>query len=324
MLRMTQNVSLRMTHTAPEAGGLLARLAQLDATRSERRVVEYLLSIPEAERAIATTDDVCRQTGTSRSTTDRLARRLGYRGFALLKRSLAREGSMGLAGQSRESPLDPAIAPSDDPPTVATKILTSVSSRALAFGQMLTADDRLVRVVNVLDQASRIVLVGAGLSSMVAMDMHHRLLRLGLPVAYSEDTHTQLALCSYLEPGDVVILISYSGRTHSVVQAANIARERGAHTVALVGEPRSPLGRIAEIAVTTPPGVGQFGNDAALTRLLQMILSDVLFHCLALANPQRLELVHEIDKILDPMKVPSRTTRLNAAHELTPKGGTNR
>lgn len=284
-------------------------MALFDASRSERRVIEYLLSIPEAERAILTTEEVCGRTGTSRSTADRLARRLGYHGFALLRRSLAREGAVNPSGQPLGSALDPAITPEDDPAAVATKILTSVSARALAFGQMLVADERLDQVVRMLDGANRIVLVGAGLSSMVAMDMHHRLLRLGLNVEYSEDAHTQLALCSLVGPSDVVVLISYSGRTQSVVQAATIARERGGHTVALCGDRRSPLGRFAEVTVSTPPGVGLFGNDAALTRLLQMVFSDVLFHCLALANPRRLERVREIDEILDPMKVPARSPR---------------
>jgi DNA-binding MurR/RpiR family transcriptional regulator len=317
-MRQTQ-----MTQSDSFTSGLLARLAQLDATKSERRVVEYLLSISDAERAIVTTAEVCRQTGASRSTTDRLARRLGYRGFALLRRSLAREGGVSPAGVPLDSPLDPTISETDDPSAVATKILTSVSSRALAFGQMLVSDDRLARVVDLMDSANRIVLVGAGLSSMVAMDMHHRLLRLGLPVAYSEDTHTQLALCSQVGPNDVVVLVSYSGRTGSVVQAATIARKRGAHTVGLVADRRSPLGRLSDVAISTPPGVGQFGNDNALTRLLQMVLSDVLFHCLALAKPERLDLVHEIDVVLDPMRVSARTTRHTEA-PVTPEGGTRR
>jgi DNA-binding MurR/RpiR family transcriptional regulator len=288
------------------AGGLLGRLASLEATRSERRIVEYLLSLPEADRAIVTTGEVCRRTRTSRSTLDRLARRLGHRGFAQLRRSLVREVADVYGATAEESPLDPAIGLDDDAATVAHKILASVSSRALAFAQMLAADDRLDRVVQTIDQAERIVFVGAGLSSMVAMDMHHRLLRLGLNVVYSEDVHTQLALTSLAAPGDAVVLVSYSGRTRSVIQALTIARDRDARTVALTADPSSPLGRLADVCIATPPGVGLFGNDAALTRLLQMVFSDVLFHCLALADPRRLDRVSTIDEILAPMKSTSR------------------
>lgn len=272
-------------------------------SRAEQRIVAYLLSIPEADRGLVTASEVALRSRTSRSTADRLARRLGFQGFGQLKRSLARERGLSLPGGSEDSALDPTILPTDEPEAVATKILGSVSSRTVAFGQMLLADDRLRRVVAMLDQAERIVLVGAGLSSMVAMDMHHRLLRLGLNVEYSEDAHTQLAFASLTRPGDAVVLVSYSGRTDVVLRAARIAAERGAHTFALTGDPLSPVARAVEVCISTPPGVGLFGNDAALTRLLQMVFTDVLFHCLALASPTRLERASAIDEILNTVKV---------------------
>ena len=294
--------------------GLLGRLASSEVTRAEGQVIEYLLSLPEPERAIVTVSEVCSRTGTSRSTLDRLSRRFGYRGFSQLRRSLARERSAGLAVPNGGSSLDPAIGPDDDPPTVASKVLASVSSRAVAFAQMLAADDRLGQVVDMIGSANRVTLVGTGLSGMVATDMHHRLLRLGLPVVYSGDVHTQLALTSLSGPGDVAVLVSYSGETRSVIQALAIARERGSSTVALTGKPESTLARLADVRITTPPGVGLQGNDAALTRLLQMTFSDVLFHCLALANPRRLDRVDTIDEILDSMKMTPRGSR--ADHRL--------
>jgi DNA-binding MurR/RpiR family transcriptional regulator len=251
---------------------------------------------------------IAEQSGSSRSTTDRLARRLGFSGFGQLKRSLARERGLSIPGPNKkDEPLDPAISAGDAPEAVATKILTSVSSRTVAFGQMLLADDRLRRVVGILDKAQRVVLVGAGLSSMVAMDMHHRLLRLGLNVQYSEDSHTQLAFASLTGPTDAVLLVSYSGRTDVVLRAARMASGHKASTIALTGDPHSPLARAVDVNISTPPGVGLFGNDAALTRLLQMVFSDVLFHCLALADPKRLDRIHSIDEILNTVKVlPSR------------------
>lgn len=272
-------------------------------SRAEHRVIAYLLSIPEAELGLVTASQVAVHSETSRSTTDRLARRLGHAGFGQLKRSLVRERGLITPAATNDRALDPTILLTDEPETIATKILGSVSSRTVAFGQMLLVDDRLRRVVAILDRARRIVPIGAGLSSMVAMDMHHRLLRLGLSVQYSEDAHTQLAYASLVGPDDAVVLVSYSGRTDLDLRAARIASERGAHTIALTGDPESPLARAVELVISTPPGVGLFGNDAALTRLLQMMFSDVLFHCLALADPERLGRAQSIDGILNTVKV---------------------
>lgn len=264
---------------------------------AERKIVEYLLTLPEAQRGNVTTYDVVRHTGSSRSTLDRIARKLGYAGFSKMRRALVTPSST-----QRDDALDPTISADDNAEQVAWKVLSSVSSRMRAFAELLVADERLAQLVDLLDGAHRIVMCGVGLSAMVAMDLHHRLLRLGLDVRFSEDTHTQLAHVSLMGLGDVAICISYSGRTDSVVRAAQTAAARG-HCVALTADVDSPLARCAHLTLTTPPGIGLFGHDAALTRLLQMAFSDVIFHCLALRDPERLASAEAVDASLGDLKL---------------------
>ncbi|MDA8317706.1 MAG: MurR/RpiR family transcriptional regulator [Actinomycetota bacterium] len=264
---------------------------------AERKIIEYLLTLPEAQRGNVTTYDVVQHTGSSRSTLDRIARKLGYAGFSKLRRALVIP-----TATEHDDALDPTINTDDSAERVAWKVLSSVSSRMRAFAELLVADGRLAQLIDVLDQAHRIVMCGVGLSAMVATDLHHRLLRLGLDVRFSEDTHTQLAHVSLMEQGDVAICISYSGRTDSVVRAAQTAAARG-YCVALTADVDSPLARCAQLTLTTPPGIGLFGNDAALTRLLQMAFSDVLFHCLALRDPKRLASAEAIDASLGDLKL---------------------
>jgi DNA-binding MurR/RpiR family transcriptional regulator len=291
---MTQNES-----SEPSPDATLGRLVGLSATPAERRIVEYLLTLSRAERGVITAEDIVRRTGSSRSTLDRLARRLDFSGFKSLRRALVAPPASGQA----EISLDPTIHPDDAPADVARKVLGSLSSRTETFAQVLTADARLRELVGLLDDAGQIVVCGVGMSSMVAMDLHNRLLRLGLHVSYSEDIHTQLAYVALMRPGDVAICISYSGRTETIVQAATTASERGGSAVALTAANDSPLARSCKLTITTPPGVGLFGNDAAITRLLQMAFTDVLFHCLVLLRPERLDGIATIDEALQGFKV---------------------
>jgi N-acetylmuramic acid 6-phosphate etherase len=53
---------------------------------------------------------------------------------------------------------------------------------------------------------------------------------------------------------DIVVGIAASGRTPYTVAALAYARRRGAKTVALIGNPGSPLGRVADIAVVVRVG----------------------------------------------------------------------
>jgi DNA-binding MurR/RpiR family transcriptional regulator len=276
----------------------LAQLASMPCTSTERRIVEYLLTLPQAQLALLRAPDVVRQTGCSRSTLDRVARKAGQPGFSQLRRALVSEQDQVFDGDA----LDPSIGTADTPEQVATKVLGSISSRAKAFAQVLLSDGRLARVVDLVDRAEHVVLCGAGLSAMVAVDMHHRLLRLGIDVKYSDDSHTQVAYAALMGAGDVAICVSYSGRSDTVVEAARLASKAGT-AVALTADPNSPLARCCRVTITTPPGVGLFGNDAALTRILQMGFTDVLFHCLALRNPTRLQSVEQIDQALRTFKL---------------------
>ena len=304
---LSQNVSETRQSTP------LVQLAAMVCTPAERKIVEYLLTLPEAQRGNVITREVVEHTGSSRSTLDRIARKLGYSGFSRLRRAL-----VTVKVPDFDDALDPAIRLDDSAGTVAWKVLSSVSSRMRAFAEMLVYDDRLTKLVDLLNGARRIVLCGSGLSSMVAMDLHHRLLRLGLDVNFSEDPHTQLAYVSLMESTDVALCISYSGRTDTVVQAAQIALTRGT-CVALTADTNSPLSRCAHITITTPPGVGLFGNDAALTRILQMAFNDVLFHLLVLSDSKRLASAEAVDSVLNRLKV-SDTSQSVGARRSQPGG----
>lgn len=278
----------------------------MDCTPAERPIVEYLLSLADAQRGNITVQEVVDHTGSSRATLDRVARKLGYPGFSRLRRALVAPPAAAF-----DDALDPTISPDDKPAAVAWKVLSSVSARMRSFAEVLAADDKIGPLVELLNKAPRVVMSGTGLSAMVAMDLHHRLLRLGLDVNFSYDEHTQLAYASLMEAEDVAICVSYSGRTDTVVQVAQIARTRGT-CVAVTADTHSPLAHCAHLTITTPPGVGLFGNDAALTRILQMAFNDVLFHCLVLSDSERLAKVDLVDSALNNRKLPDTSASSGA------------
>ena len=146
--------------------------------------------------------------------------------------------------------------------------------------------------------ARYIEVFGAGASGVVGADLEQRLRRLGIRINYDPDYHNQIASASLMAPGELAVAISFSGRTKSVVEAAQIARRQGANVAAIVGVPSSPLERVANLTVCTPPGVSLFGEDAVMTRVLEMMFNEVLFHCLALKNPSMLQNVKSVEALL--------------------------
>ena len=282
---------------------LLERLATQDLSKAERRVVEFILSIPGQELALMSASGLAEHTGTSRSTVDRVARKLGFAGHKKFRTSVVRQGFGALGPVGDDSALDPSILLTDSPQDVARKVLTSASVRAIKFAELLVASSAFTQLIDLLADARTIHVFGAGASSVVALDMHHRLLRLGLDVKYSEDQHTQFALASLMHPHDVGIFISYSGQTVSTVQTAQVAHDRGATAVAITSKLDSPLTRLSDLSILTPPGIGLFGNDAVMSRLLQIMFTEVVFHCLALRDSSLLSNAVRIDEVLNSEKL---------------------
>jgi RpiR family transcriptional regulator, carbohydrate utilization regulator len=88
--------------------------------------------------------------------------------------------------------------------------------------------------VAALGSARRVYFFGVGAGSgLVAQDAALRLLRLDIAASAFIDAHLQRLYAGLLEPGDVAFAISQSGRSVEVNESIQIAKERGATTIAL-------------------------------------------------------------------------------------------
>lgn len=281
----------------PDNGSLLHRVSRMTFSAAEKRVIELLLSIAEYEVAGLTSMGIAERARTSRSTVDRLCKRLGYRGLKELRRALLIE-SRGMQAPVASGTASDAIAQSDSFAEIAYKVFHTASVRALRFADLLSHSRELDRLVNAIKDAKSIQVFGAGGSAVVALDLHQRLMRLGIRISFSEDHHNQIAGASLMEPGDLAIAVSYSGRTRQTLHAARIAKARGATLAAVIGVSKSSLEEIADIPIITPPGINLFGADAVMTRALEIMFNEVLFHCLAFGNARMMQNVSRIEEDL--------------------------
>ncbi len=281
---------------------LLHRISRMRFTSAQRKVVELLLSIAEYDVAGLSSEEIVKRSGTSRSTVDRLCKRLGYSGLKELRRALMHE-TRSMQKSVQGSVTSEPITPADNFNEIAYKVFHSASVRALRFADLLSQSNELEDMIKAIRKARSIQVFGVGASAVVALDLHQRLLRLGIRINFSEDHHNQLAAASVMERGDMAIAISYSGRTRLTLQAADTAKAQGAVVAAVVGVAESPLGSIADIPVITPPGVNLFGANAVMTRILELMFNEVVFHCLAFGNPLMMEKVSKVERDLNDERV---------------------
>ena len=109
-------------------------------------------------------------------------------------------------------------------------------------------------VEEIVSSAGRLCVTGLGKSGLIGQKIAATLSSTGTPAYFlhaAEASHGDLGM---LVSGDTVLALSFSGETPEVLRLLEFARERSVRTIAMTGEPGSPVGRAADrvISVAIP------------------------------------------------------------------------
>lgn len=254
---------------AAAEGPLFERIRQtMDRMRpSERKVADYVLG--HADKVLTQgISGVAVSAGVSDPTVLRFCRSIGFDGFQDFKVGLAQSVALGIPF------IREGIAP-DDPVSVMGSKICSQTIAAISDLSRQTDWTQIERAIDVLAGAHRIEFHGVGASGAVAIDAQNKFFRLGVPVTAYIDPHMQIMSAASLTAGDVVVAFSYTGRAREVINAARLARQRGASVVAVtVGG--TPLARMATHPVCLPLIEDTDQYTPMTSRLLQLVVVDIL------------------------------------------------
>ena len=265
---------------------------------AEQRVGKLVLADPRAFANLPITE-LADRAHVSKPTVVRFCRSVGYDGLSDFKLKLAGSVSEGVPFVHRSVDVD------DKTSDVMVKVIDNTVAAFLKYRNdassfaIQKATDALAATTA---SGNRIEFFGVGNSGIVAQDAQHKFFRLGVhTIAYS-DGHMQVMSASMLEPGDCVVVISNSGRTRDLMDACDIARKNGATTIVITasGSPLASAGHI-HLAADHPEGYDRY--SPMVSRLLHLMIIDILATCLALRIGGKLQ------PLLKEMKNNLRTKR---------------
>jgi len=105
-------------------------------------------------------------------------------------------------------------------------------------------------VEEVATSPGRLCVTGLGKSGLIGQKLAATLASTGTPAYFlrgAEASHGDLGM---LVPGDTVLALSFSGETPEVVRLLEFANARGLRTIAMSGEPASPVARAAGLVIS--------------------------------------------------------------------------
>lgn len=243
---------------------------------SEKKIIEFIEQNQEEIIHLSITE-VAERSETSESSVVRLCKRLGYKGFQDLKINLAREVI------APEKQINEIIEKGDDVVTIKKKVFQS-NIQALYDSIEVCNDDEIRKAVDAISNARLIEFYGTGGSGTVALDAHHKLLKLGIKSFAYNDTVLQAMSASVLTNQDVVIGISHTGSNTDILDALKLAKEAGATIICITNSSKSPITKISDIVLQTASKETLFRTDAISSRIAQLTIIDILVA--AVANQQ--------------------------------------
>jgi RpiR family carbohydrate utilization transcriptional regulator len=236
-------------------------------SKSERKVAEVILAQPSTviHTSIAA---LAKMANISEPTVNRFCRRLDTKGYPDFKLHLAQSLANGTPYVNRY------VDENDTADEYTNKIFESTIA-GLEKSRKSLDTDMINRSVDLLTQANKISFFGLGASAAVAHDAQNKFFRFNVPVVYFDDILMQRMSAINSNQGDVVIIISHTGRTKSLVEVASLAKENDATVIGITSED-TPLSKECNIVLSVDMAEDTDLYMPMSSRIAQLTLIDVL------------------------------------------------
>lgn len=203
-----------------------------ELSRQERKVALKVMQSPEEIQGMSISR-LAKSIKVSNATITRFVKKMHCKNFSEFKLLLAKT---------------PATATLPTRGTIADDVYTFYQ-KVLQATQELLVPDVLKQIVSLIQKKQRIYLFGLGSSGYTANEMAQRLLRMGITAFAVTDSHMMYITSGIMRHGDMILVLSTSGNTQEVNQAAKVAQQNQAQVVAITGFQHSPLIELSDLAV---------------------------------------------------------------------------
>ncbi len=250
----------------------IIRLKEGKLTKSQQKLVEYFETVDYKKVIYMSITDLAAATGVAEATVLRFCRSLGFNGYQEFRLNLA-QGSVE----------------NDDDEAEGIGFIGEIESMyELAMENVRRGLDeaRVNEAINMILSARTVCCFGVGHSYLAALELHNRLMMMGLVTFCERDTHLQNVLLSSRGEEDLMIIFSVSGSSKDTVEAAELARAIGMKLLVITCYEKSPLSKYGDLVLSAAPMDSPMQPGAMTGKIMQLFMVDVL--CTGMHNADRL------------------------------------
>jgi arabinose-5-phosphate isomerase len=126
----------------------------------------------------------------------------------------------------------------------------------------------------------KVVASGMGKAGQIALNIASTLSATGTPAVFLHPSDAQHGDLGVIQPHDVLLLVSNSGKTREIIELYNLVKMLGYHlsVVVITGNSDSELGNLADVTIFTgnPPEVCPLGLTPTTSTTVMTVIGDAL------------------------------------------------
>lgn len=237
---------------------------------AEKKIAKYILNNPK-EVVDMTVSELAETSDVSIASVSRFCRKVGLKGFAHLKVSLAQE----LVDTHKGGEISNEISLENIPQSLQNILANKITELKQTVNSINT--DEFKVILEGIRDASRVQVVAVGNTIPVAIDAAFKFNELGIPTNAGTIWETQLSYSFTLGKGDVLIAISNSGESDKVLEAVKIANKNGAMTLGITNSAHSAIGEEVQYLITTATREKLFLDEFCFSRVSAMTVIEIIF-----------------------------------------------
>lgn len=237
---------------------------------AEKKTAKFILNNPE-KVVDMTVSELAEISDVSIASVSRFCRKVGLKGFAQLKISLAQE----LVDTHKSGEVSNDISVDNIPQSLQNILANKITELKQTVNLINT--DEFREILEGIRDASRVQVIAVGNTIPVAIDAAFKFNELGIPTTAGTIWETQLSYSFTLGKGDVLIAISNSGESDKVLEAVKIANHNKAMTIGITNSPHSAIGEEVQYHITTATREKLFLDEFCFSRVSASTVIEIIF-----------------------------------------------
>ncbi len=166
-----------------------------------------------------------------------------------------------------------------------TELIKEILRREAEAIASIPVTDGFEKTVDILfehvhNRHGKIIMSGMGKAGQIAVNMSTTFCSTGSPSVFLHPAEAQHGDLGVIQPNDVLVLISNSGKTREIVELVSLAKGlyEGLPIIVITGNPHSPLADVADVVLATgnPAEVCMLGLTPTTSTTVMTVIGDIL------------------------------------------------